>query len=235
MITINKLKKVYQGTIALDLAGLDIPHGQCLGILGNNGAGKTTLFQIMLDLVKPSDGHVINFGIQVDQSEKWKTFTGGFLDEQFLIGFLTPKEYFSLIAKIRDVGASSLQSLLETYHDFFSGEVLRGKKKYIRSLSKGNQKKVGLVASLIGNPKVLILDEPFANLDTSSQMLFKEKIRDLKKNDPNKIILISSHNIDHIFDVCDRVILLEKGKIVKDFLASENLSEEVKEYFRPSH
>lgn len=231
MITFSNLRKNYKNGSALDINSLEIPNGQCIGILGNNGAGKSTLFNILLDLVKPTDGFVSNFGIRVDQSEQWKAFTGGFLDEQFLIGFLTPEEYFSLIAEIREIDQNSLQLLLDQYQDFFSGEVLGKKKKYIRSLSKGNQKKVGLVASLIGKPKVLVLDEPFTNLDTTSQLLLREKIVRLKNKE--NIILISSHNIDHITEVCDRIILLEKGKIVKDLPTGKNISDELKKYFQP--
>ncbi|MDC3181714.1 ABC transporter ATP-binding protein, partial [Flavobacteriaceae bacterium] len=168
MIHIEQLSKSYSGTTVLDIERLQIPSGTALGLVGNNGAGKTTLFSCLLDLIKPTQGHITNQDLRVDQSEAWKDFTSAFIDESFLIGYLTPEEYFSFIASLRAVPQSEVDALMLELAPFFNGEVL-GQKKYLRDFSKGNQKKVGIAATLIGKPSVVVLDEPFANLDPTTQ------------------------------------------------------------------
>ena len=106
--------------------------------------------------------------MDVAKSEDWKLYTGSFIDEGFLIDYLTPDEYFQFIASLHNMSAGDLEAALAGYEELFAGEI-RGKKKYIRDLSKGNQKKVGIVGALLSNPDILILDEPFANLDPSTQ------------------------------------------------------------------
>ena len=169
MITVHNLTKTYGENTVLSIDRLEIPKGQSFGLVGNNGAGKTTLFSLLLDLIQPSSGHIINKDVQVDQSEDWKPFTSAFIDETFLIGYLTPEEYFYFIGELRGRNKADVDALLSNFEDFFHDEIL-GQKKYLRDLSKGNQKKVGIVASFIGNPEVVILDEPFANLDPTTQI-----------------------------------------------------------------
>ena len=176
MITINELTKKYGGKEVLNIKHLTIKKGERFGLVGNNGAGKTTLFNLILDLVQPNHGQVVNNGFGVDKSEAWKSHTSAFIDESFLIGYLTPEEYFYFVGELRGVNESQLNEWLEQFESFFNDEVL-GQKKYLRNLSKGNQKKVGLIAALIGTPELVILDEPFANLDPSSQIRFKELIK----------------------------------------------------------
>ncbi|MDA9262803.1 ATP-binding cassette domain-containing protein, partial [bacterium] len=161
MITATSLTKSYGETTVLNIEQLEIPKGQCFGLVGNNGAGKTTFFSILLDLIKTSTGEIISNDIAVAQSEEWKTFTSAFIDDSFLIGYLTPEEYFHFVGELRGIDKAAVDLFLETYVDFFNDEILN-QKKYLRDFSKGNQKKVGLIATFIGNPKVVILDEPFA-------------------------------------------------------------------------
>ena len=94
MISFKNILKQYSKQTVLEIDSLDIPVGQTFGLVGNNGAGKTTLFSTLLDLIKPSKGRVTNNGVEVSQSEDWKSFTTAFLDETFLIGYLMPEEYF---------------------------------------------------------------------------------------------------------------------------------------------
>ena len=101
MITVHNLTKTYGENTVLNIDHLEIPKGQSFGLVGNNGAGKTTLFSLLLDLIQPSSGHIINKDVQVDQSEDWKPFTSAFIDETFLIGYLTPEEYFYFIGELR--------------------------------------------------------------------------------------------------------------------------------------
>jgi len=229
MITATNLSKIYSGTKVLNIDHLDIPTGESFGLVGNNGAGKTTFFSLLLDLIQPSTGNIFNHEITVSQSEDWKPFTSSFIDESFLIGYLTPEEYFYFVGELRGANKADIDSFLANFEDFFHGEIL-GRKKYLRDLSKGNQKKAGIVAALIGNPKVVILDEPFANLDPTTQIRLKKIIKELTEN-RETTVLISSHDLIHVTEVCERIVVLDKGEPVKDIKTSEATLGELESYF----
>lgn len=229
MIQVNQLSKIYNGTTVLNIANLEIPKGQSFGLVGNNGAGKTTFFSLLLDLIQPSTGTIINNEIQVNTSENWKPFTAAFLDESFLIGYLTAEEYFYFIGDIRGQNKADVNALLQKHEEFFNGEILQNK-KYLRDLSKGNQKKVGIIATLIGNPEVIILDEPFANLDPTTVSRLKKIIKELAEN-PAITVLVSSHDLQHTVEVCDRIVALNKGEIVKDIKTSTETLKELEAFF----
>ena len=229
MITATNLSKIYNGTKVLDIEHLDIPSGQNFGLVGNNGAGKTTFFSMLLDLIQPTTGNIFNNDITVSESEDWKPFTSSFIDESFLIGYLTPEEYFYFIGQIRNRNKADVDAFLAPFEDFFNGEII-GRKKYLRDLSKGNQKKVGIVAALIGDPEVVILDEPFANLDPTTQIRLKKLIKDLSETS-GTTVLISSHDLIHVTEVCERIVVLDKGVIVKDMKTSEATLQELEQYF----
>ena len=230
MIKIENLTKKYSKQTVLDILSLEIPSGQTFGLIGNNGAGKTTLFSCLLDLIKPTKGKVINNDVEVSSSENWKSFTTAFLDETFLIGYLMPEEYFYFIGELRGLSKIQVDNFVLKFEDFFHGEILGGK-KYLRDLSKGNQKKVGVIAALIGEPKVIILDEPFANLDPSTQIKLKEIIKDLNRY-KDTTVLVSSHDIQDVTEVCDRIVLLEKGKLIKDIKTNKETLKELEAYFK---
>ena len=230
MIEIQNLVKKYSTQTVLDISLLKIPAGQTFGLIGNNGAGKTTLFSCLLDLIKPTKGKVINNQVDVSISEDWKSFTTAFLYETFLIGYLMPEEYFYFIGELRGFSKQKVDSFMSQFEDFFNGEILGGK-KYLRDLSKGNQKKAGIVAALMGEPKVIILDEPFANLDPTTQIRLKKIIKDLS-NYKDTTILISSHDIQDVTEVCERIVLLEKGELIRDINTSEETLKELEEYFK---
>lgn len=229
MIQVNNLSKKYNETIVLNIESLEIPKGQSFGLVGNNGAGKTTFFSLLLDLIQPTTGNILNNGIQVNTSENWKPFTASFLDESFLIGYLTPEEYFYFIGDLRGQNKADVDVLLAQHEEFFNGEILKNK-KYLRDLSKGNQKKVGIIATLIGNPEVIILDEPFANLDPTTVNRLKKIIKGLADN-PNVTVLVSSHDLQHTVEVCDRIVALNKGELVKDMLTSKETLQELELFF----
>jgi ABC-2 type transport system ATP-binding protein len=229
MITTENLSKKYGSQTVLNIESLQIPKGQSFGLVGNNGAGKTTFFSLLLDLIQPTSGHIINNDIQVNKSEEWKPFTSSFIDESFLIGYLTPEEYFYFIGDLRGRNKADVDTLLSNFEDFFHGEIL-GQKKYLRDLSKGNQKKAGIVASFIGNPEVVILDEPFANLDPTTQIRLKGIIKELaEKNEVT--VLVSSHDLIHVTEVCERIVVLNKGEIVKDIQTSAETLKELEAFF----
>jgi ABC-2 type transport system ATP-binding protein len=231
MIQISDLIKAYNKEIVLNIPELRIEKGEIFGLVGNNGAGKTTLFNIVLDLITASKGQVTSKEIVVRESEDWKDFTGAFIDESFLIGYLTAEEYFGFIAGLRRLSKADTATFLENFADFFNGEIT-GKKKFIRDFSKGNQKKVGIVAALMGKPEIVVLDEPFANLDPSSQYKLRKLIKDFAAEN-GTTFLISDHTLENIADVSTRLIILEKGKIVRDVPKTETTLQEVEAFFKP--
>jgi ABC-2 type transport system ATP-binding protein len=229
MIHTKDISKTYNGTTVLKIDELDIPKGQSFGLVGNNGAGKTTYFSLLLDLISPTTGTITNNTIVVSQSEEWKPFTSAFIDETFLIGYLTPEEYFYFIGDLRGQNKADVDALTAKFEDFFNGEII-GKKKYLRDLSKGNQKKAGIVAALIGQPEVIILDEPFANLDPTTQIRLKQILKDLAEKQ-GVTVLVSSHDLTHVTDVCERIVVLEKGEIIKDLETNPTTLKELEDHF----
>lgn len=232
MISISNLKKEYNGVPVVDISKLHIAKGNSLGLVGNNGAGKTTLFRLLLDLVSRTAGEVTINDKDVKGNDDWKRYVGSFLDESFLISYLTPDEYFSFVGQLHGYGIEDLKIFLNPFEELFNGEII-GKKKYIRDLSKGNLKKVGIVAALIGKPEVVVLDEPFENLDPTSQIRLKEIVVKARENQ-NTTFLISSHDLNHVTEICDRIVLMENGKIIKDMKGGEQALIELENYFNPN-
>lgn len=229
MITCKNLKKTYGNKTVVHISELNISDGETIGLVGNNGAGKTTLFRMLLDLIRPDDGEVYAKNQNVAHSDHWKAYTASYLDEGFLIDYLTPEEYFIFVGSLHNLSAAHVADYLKQYEEFFNGEILnRG--KYIRDFSKGNQNKVGIAAALMQKPELLILDEPFANLDPTTQIRLKNLLKNLK-NTHKLTTLISSHDLNHVTEVCDRIILLEKGLIIKDFHTDKNTLKELEAYF----
>ena len=229
MIEIRNLKKIYNGITVVDIPGLMIRKGETIGLVGNNGAGKTTLFRMMLDLIRSEQGEVLINEELVASSEHWKEYTTSYLDEGFLIDYLTPEEYFYFIGSLHNMKKAQVDDELDRYTDFFNGEILN-RKKYIRDLSKGNQSKVGIVSGLMQHPEVLLLDEPFANIDPSTQIRLKAMLKQVNV-EKNKTTVISSHDLNHVTEVCERILLMEKGKIIKDIQTNTNTLEELEQYF----
>jgi ABC-2 type transport system ATP-binding protein len=229
MIQVKELQKSYNGQVVLDIPELTISKGESFGLVGNNGAGKTTFFRLVLDLIIADRGTVLSNGTDVRGSEDWKSYTGSFLDEGFLIGFLTPGEYFEFLGKLHGKSGSEVFMELERYNGLLNGESV-DKKKYIRKLSKGNQKKLGIIAALFTRPEILILDEPFANLDPTSVSRLIKILNGIKK-EWNPTMLISSHNLNHITEVCERIDILEDGKIIRDIKDNPNALRDLEDYF----
>jgi len=229
MIEIKNLKKTYSSAVVVNIPELAVKKGESIGLVGNNGAGKTTLFRMILDLIRPEAGEVILSGENVAGHENWKNYTASYLDEGFLIDYLTPEEYFYFIGGLHQQSRAHVDDFLAGLYDFFNGEILK-KGKYIRDLSKGNQCKVGVASCLLQNPELLMLDEPFANIDPSTQFRLKSILKDLNKN-KGVTTLISSHDLNHITDVCDRILLMEKGVIIKDIATSSSTLSQLEEYF----
>lgn len=229
MISVIELKKEYKGVRVVNVDQLTIHRGESFGLVGNNGAGKTTLFRMILDLIKPTSGSVTINGKDVQGSDDWKKQVGSFLDENFLISYLTPDEYFQFVGKLHGYSQEDMNNFYAKFEELFNGELL-GKGKYIGDLSKGNLKKAGIAAAFIGSPEVIVLDEPFENLDPTSQMRLKSLLK-REQQERNLTFLISSHDLNHVTDLCNRIVILEKGQVIKD-LTGENTLAELEEYFK---
>lgn len=229
MIQAINLTKMYGGVTVLNIPQISINNGESFGLVGNNGAGKTTFFRLILDLIEASSGEVQIDGEKVARRDEWKSKVGSFLDEGFLIDFLTPDEYFNFTGKVYGKSEGDIAAFLESMQDFFNGEII-GNKKLIRDLSKGNQKKVGIAAALLPDPQILILDEPFTALDPTSQIRLKRMLNELKTT-KNMTMLISSHDLNHVTEVCDRIVILDKGIVVRDIETNEDTLKELESYF----
>lgn len=241
MIQLTDLKKTYGEKTAVDIPEFTIRDGDMLGLVGNNGAGKTTLFRLILDLLKADSGHV---GITLPhrdaerepttinpaENEEWKNFTGAYIDEGFLIDFLTPEEYFAFIGKVNNMDETAIAEREKDFERFMAGEIL-GQKKLIRDYSAGNKQKIGIISALFNRPQVVILDEPFNFLDPSSQNILKKLLTDYH-DATGATILISSHNLQHTVNISNRVALLEHGHILRDIPNLNGSAEQVlKDYF----
>ncbi len=238
-INISNLIKQFGDKTAIDIPDFVINDGDMIGLVGNNGAGKTTLFRLLLDLIKADGGHVTmcheagdGSVVETDPAklEDWKAFTGAYIDDGFLIDFLTPEEYFQFIGKVNGLSEQETASRIDKFQHFMNGEIL-GLKKLIRNFSAGNKQKIGIIAALLNNPDLLILDEPFNFLDPSSQNTLKNILREYNAQ-TGATVLISSHNLTHTVDISGRIALLEGGKIIKDLPNSNNSAEkELEDYF----
>lgn len=229
MIVVKDLIKKYSGRTVLDIPIMEIKKGECFGLVGNNGAGKTTLFRLILDIIKADSGSVIIDAENVTVSEKWKFNITSFLDESFLFDFLTPYEYFKFICELHKISDSVFEERLLLFKEFINDETFL-KKKYIRELSKGNKQKTGIIGALLPQTDFVLLDEPFSNLDPSSQFKLINLLN-YCKNNFKMTFLISSHDLNHITDVCERIVLLENGEVLKDIEKGEGTLSELRNYF----
>lgn len=241
-VILDNLKKYFGEKCAVDINHFKIGNGTMLGLVGNNGAGKTTLFRLILDLHKADEGHVnlipsmtgtpvaTQQVINPSESEEWKAITGSYIDEGFLIDYLTPEEYFDFIGKVNGIDKNDIEERLSSFDNFMGGEIM-GQNKLIRNLSAGNKQKVGIIAAMLNKPQLLILDEPFNFLDPSSQSQIKHILKSFNE-ETGATILISSHNLNHTVDICPKIALLEHGIILKEINNENgNAEKELEEYF----
>jgi len=227
MIDIIDITKVYGKNTALAIDKLKMDKSEFIGLVGNNGAGKTTMLSLILDLIKSTSGYVQSKSKKVSETDEWKNYTGSFLNEGFLIPFLTPVEFLEFIGNLHGKNSSDVNNFLNENVNFFDKDAFSG--KYNRELSSGNKNKIGILASFLSDPELLILDEPFANLDPSSQSWLKSKLK--KLNCEGTTILISSHDLKHVTEVCSRIILLEGGQVIQDSSTSSDTLMELEQYF----
>ncbi len=230
-INIQNLVKQYGKNTVLNIPELTIGSGELVGLVGNNGAGKTTLMRLILDLIEATEGTIEVGGMRVTEDASWKQATGSFIDGRFLIDFYTPEEYFGFIARVYGLSKDELEGRLEEYQSLMHGEIL-GTRKYLRQFSEGNRQKIGIIGAMLVNPKVLILDEPFNYLDPSSQMTVAKLIRQINFQ-LGTTVIISSHNLNFVSEISSRILLLEKGVVIKDLDNIDgSATQELEDYFK---
>ena len=206
-----------------------LPDGEASGTVASARMSGTVASAGMSGTVA-SEGAMCKVAINPTESEAWKQHVGAYIDEGFLIDFLTPEEYFAFLGKVSGISQQEVDARLQQFERFANGEVF-GQKKLIRNLSAGNKMKVGIISALFRRPKTVILDEPFNFLDPTSQMVLKHLLQDYA-NETGSTILISSHNLQHTVDISTRIALLEHGKIIRDLSNNEgSAASELQEYF----
>ena len=229
-ISINNIQKRYGEVVASNIESYTIQPGDMVGLVGNNGAGKTTLFRLILDLLKADSGTITLDDVDVTTTEDWKSRTGAFIDDSFLIDYLTPCEYFYFLGRMYGMKKEAVDLRLEYFRPFFNGEII-GEKKLIRDYSMGNKQKIGIACAMLHSPELLILDEPFNFLDPSSQSVIKHLLANYSK-ETGATVIISSHNLDHTVEVCPRIALLEHGVILRDIANMDgSAKDELDSYF----
>ena len=228
ILSVKNVQKSFKKKQALNIERLDIEKGELIGIVGNNGAGKTTLFRAILDLLKLDSGVIWIGDDVVAGSMHWKKMLHAFLDESFLIEFLKPNEYFEFIGKTLGMDKKQVKAQLDLYPELHNEDILESS-KLIRELSTGSKVRVGLLATLLGDPEMILLDEPYAHLDPSSQAKLSKLIKQL--NEKGTTVILSSHNLHNVAQICSRIVLIEAGEVIKDEAVSDRVITEVNQYF----
>jgi ABC-2 type transport system ATP-binding protein len=228
MIRVEQISKKYSGHTVLEVPGWHVQPGEIIGLVGSNGAGKTTFLRLLLDLIEPDTGEIRIDREPVSEGSHWKKFTGSYLDERFLIEYLSGAEFLDFVRTVYGLSRDEAHLALEPYRSFLptNGDF----EKYLRDLSTGNAKKVGITAAMFFSPRLLILDEPFANLDPPSQLKLKQLLRDLNDR-TGATLLVSSHDLVHVTDLCTRITLVDEGRIVQDAPTSTETLSELHRYF----
>ena len=226
-LSVTNLQKSY-GDFTLSIGALDVAPGTAFGLVGNNGAGKTTLLRLVLDLIAPDGGTVALDGTPVTDATDWKSHVGAYLGESFLLDFLTPDEYWRFVGQTHDVAPDVVETRLEPFQDFYTDEPIGATTKYIRDLSQGNRNKAGLIGALLPEPDLVVLDEPFASLDPRSQLRLRDILQDRRGS---ATLLLSSHDLGHITDVCERIVLLDDGAIVRDDTTTDTTLDDLRAHF----
>ena len=229
-VEVQNLSKRFGDAFTLDIPSLHIEPGQSFGLVGNNGAGKTTFLRVLLDLLLPDQGTISVHEWNIRSSDEWKSHVGSYLDDSFLIDYLTPLEFLTFVGSVYSITKDETLRRLRPYESFLPQGALNGSSKYIRDLSTGNAKKIGIVAAMFIHPEVLILDEPFANLDPRSQIALKNLLQRLNE-EKGTTLFISSHDLAHVTEICERIAVLENGSIVREIQTSDATLKELELYF----
>jgi len=211
ILSINNLSVIRNENFSLKIKKLQLDSGVILGLIGNNGSGKTTFYLSLLNLLDYSNGKIELFKKSWKHDDIYiKKNIGVYLDASYLIDYLTINEYFQLLAKAFNDSLANYMQRAKDYMDIFKIQFTDN--QLIRELSQGNQIKIGLIASILHRPKLVLWDEPLANLDPLSRASLIELTLKIKEENKTSFI-ISSHNINELFEFSDYFLCLERGKV----------------------
>jgi ABC-2 type transport system ATP-binding protein len=223
MLKIASLKKRISETFELSIDNLKLDEGEIVAIIGNNGSGKTLLLNSILNNISLDSGNIEIYMIN-NKLEKWKKITGVYVNKNYLLDFMTPIEFFKFIGSFYNISIKDIHNKLENYQYFLGFEHNTFNNKVISKLSRGTKDKIGIIAALFIEPKLLILDEPFSHLDTPASLNLLELLNSINKQFKTTQI-ITSPDLNNLSVICTRIILMEKGTIKYNFPNNlENLS-----------
>ena len=209
MLEVNHITKRFGDLVAVDNVSFSIPQGHIMGLIGQNGSGKTTIFRMILGFLTPEDGGHVLWNHRSLTEEDYNT-VGYLPEERGLDDKLTIEQQVLYLAQLRGMDKEVIRQRLDQWMERFN---VKGKKTdKIRSLSKGNQQKVQLIVSLIHEPSLIILDEPFSGLDPVNADLLKAGILYLKEK--GSAIIFSSHNMANVEELCDSLVMIHHGQEV---------------------
>jgi ABC-2 type transport system ATP-binding protein len=211
MLEVRQLTKLYTGVAAVDRVSFIIHPGEILGYLGPNGAGKSTTVKMLTGLLEPTSGHILFHGEDVRHDLKaFQRRIGYVPEEPHLYPHLSGREYLQLAGRLRGIPRLTLERKMD--------ELLRliglweDRHSPLASYSKGMRQKILLLAALLHDPELLILDEPFSGLDVNASMILRSLLSSLASR--GKMILYSSHVLEVVERVCNNVLILRKGQVV---------------------
>ena len=210
MITVKNVTKKYGKFKAVDNISFEINDGEIIGLLGPNGAGKSTTMNILTGFIEPTEGEVIINGYNISKKPKKAKKCIGYMPEGVpLYKDMTVKEFITYMAELKGVKREQIkESVEQAIQDTWLQNV---KKVLIRNLSKGYKQRVSMAGALVGNPEIIILDEPTVGLDPKQIIEIRNLIKKLGKN---HTLIISSHILSEISQICEKVIIINKGQIV---------------------
>ena len=224
MIEVKNVTKKYGSTIAVDNISFDVKDGEVVGFLGPNGAGKSTTMNMITGFIEPTSGQIIINGNDISRRPRKAKKDIGYMPENVPLYYeLTTKEFITYIAELKMVKRNERKEQVEkVIADVGLEEV---KNKLIRNLSRGYKQRVSMAGALIGNPDVIILDEPTVGLDPKQITEIRNLIKDLGKK---HTVILSSHILSEVSQICERVVIINKGKIVA-IDTPENLEKSARE------
>ncbi|QMU64208.1 MAG: ATP-binding cassette domain-containing protein [Flavobacteriaceae bacterium] len=228
MIHFNNVTKKYKSITALNNTSFKINENEFVGIVGNNGSGKTTIINALCNLISLDEGEVYFDKKKITHNDhSYKNRLGIILSEHYFIREFNTIEYLHFFAKFQNIYDKDIRKRIEEITALMGIDNIN---KSIEKLSSGNKMKVSIAASLIHNPNVLVYDEPFVNLDFNTSNKLKDIILSLKGK---KTLLITSHHLDLVIDICDKFLILDEGNIIETIMKSDfESNEEIKQLFK---
>lgn len=207
-IQINHVSKAFGKTRAVDDVSFEVEKGEIFGLLGPNGAGKTTMIRVMLDIFKPDQGEVYLYGNTINENIKKRI---GYLpEERGLYKDLQLEPTLIYLATLKGLDASTARTNLQQWLRQF--DLIEHKSKKIQELSRGMQQKAQIIATLLHDPDLIIVDEPFSGLDPVNTRLVKDILNEERRK--GKTIIMSTHQMHQVEAMCDRIVLIDKGQVV---------------------